>query len=50
MYDAVCLRVVRCTVRESKKVVGDDAIMVNPTMLASWGIEPPLKESSEILR
>ncbi len=31
--------------RESKKVVGDDAIMVNPTMLASWGIESPLKES-----
>ncbi len=27
--------------QESKKVVGDDAIIVNPTMLASWGIEPP---------
>ena len=35
---------VRCTMLESKKVVGDDAIMVNPTMLASWGIESPLKE------
>ena len=31
--------------QESKKVVGDDAIIVNPTMLASWGI-PPLKKMS----
>jgi len=28
-----------------KKVVGDDAIMVNPTMLASWGTEPPYTDS-----
>ena len=33
---------VRYTMRESKKkVVGDDVIMVNPTVLASWGVEPP---------
>jgi len=25
-----------------KKVVGDDAIVVSPTMLASWGTESPL--------
>ena len=31
-----------------KKVVGDDAIVVSPTMLASWGAKLPLvKQSSE---